>query len=142
MTDIYTKDKRSKIMSNIGSVSTKPEIIIRKSLFSKGFRYRINYKKLPGKPDIVLPKYRTVIFVHGCFWHAHPNCKDSHLPKSNIEFWENKISSNINRDKNNIKQLADLKWNIIVIWECEIKKKSLESLIGEVVNCILTKTSR
>lgn len=142
MTDIYTKDKRSKIMSNIGSVSTKPEIIIRKSLFSKGFRYRINYKKLPGKPDIVLPKYRTVIFVHGCFWHAHPNCKDSHLPKSNIEFWENKISSNINRDKNNIEQLVDLKWNIIVIWECEIKKKSLESLIEEVANCILTKTSR
>lgn len=142
MTDIYTKDKRSKIMSNIGSISTKPEIIIRKSLFSKGFRYRINYKKLPGKPDIVLPKYRTVIFVHGCFWHAHPNCKDSHLPKSNIEFWENKISSNINRDKNNIEQLVDLKWNIIVIWECEIKKKSLESLIEEVTNCILTKTSR
>ena len=130
MTDIYTKDKRSKIMSNIGSVSTKPEIIIRKSLFSKGFRYRINYKKLPG------------IFVHGCFWHAHSNCKDSHLPKSNIEFWENKISSNINRDKNNIEQLVDLKWNIIVIWECEIKKKSLESLIEEVANCILTKTSR
>ena len=142
MTDIYTKDKRSKIMSNIGSVSTKPEIIIRKSLFSKGFRYRINYKKLPGKPDIVLPKYRTVIFVHGCFWHAHSNCKASHLPKSNIEFWENKISSNINRDKNNIEQLVDLKWNIIVIWECEIKKKSLESLIEEVANCILTKTSR
>lgn len=142
MTDIYTKDKRSKIMSNIGSVSTKPEIIIRKSLFSKGFRYRINYKKLPGKPDIVLPKYRTVIFVHGCFWHAHPNCKDSHLPKSNIEFWKNKISSNINRDKNIIEQLVDLKWNIIVIWECEIKKKSLESLIEEVANCILTKTSR
>ena len=142
MTDIYTKDKRSKIMSNIGSVSTKPEIIIRKSLFSKGFRYRINYKKLPGKPDIVLPKYRTVIFVHGCFWHAHSNCKYSHLPKSNIEFWENKISSNINRDKNNIEQLVDLKWNIIVIWECEIKKKSLESLIEEVANCILTKTSR
>ena len=142
MTDIYTKDKRSKIMSNIGSVSTKPEIIIRKSLFSKGFRYRINYKKLPGKPDIVLPKYRTVIFVHGSFWHAHSNRKDSHLPKSNIEFWENKISSNINRDKNNIEQLVDLKWNIIVIWECEIKKKSLESLIEEVANCILTKTSR
>ena len=102
----------------------------------------LNYKKLPGKPDIVLPKYRTVIFVHGCFWHAHSNCKDSHLPKSNIEFWENKISSNINRDKNNIEQLVDLKWNIIVIWECEIKKKSLESLIEEVANCILTKTSR
>ena len=76
------------------------------------------------------------------FWHAHSNCKDSHLPKSNIEFWENKISSNINRDKNNIEQLVDLKWNIIVIWECEIKKKSLESLIEEVANCILTKTSR
>ena len=140
--DVFDKMKRSEIMAKVKQKNTGPEQVVGKFLFSKGFRYRKNVKSLPGSPDIVLVKYKTVIFVHGCFWHAHSNCKDSHLPKSNIEFWENKISSNINRDKNNIEQLVDLKWNIIVIWECEIKKKSLESLIEEVANCILTKTSR
>lgn len=127
MADIFSKSKRSHIMSNITGKETKPEIIIRKSLFSRGFRYRKNVKKLPGTPDIVLPKYQTVIFVNGCFWHAHSNCKDAHLPKSNIEFWQNKIKANVDRDKKNISKLREIGWNVIIVWECELKKKDLRN---------------
>lgn len=134
MTDIFTKSKRSKIMSSISSKNTKPEVILRKALFSKGYRYRINYTKLPGKPDIVLPQYKTVIFVNGCFWHAHTQCKDAHLPKTNIEFWKNKINSNVERDNRNIKQLKELGWNVIIVWECEIKKKNMPSLLDKIAN--------
>ncbi len=105
MADIFTKERRSEIMSRIKSRDTKPEIVLRKKLFSQGYRYRINYKKLPGKPDIVLSKYKTVIFVHGCFWHGHEGCKDAHLPKTNVAFWEKKINENINRDKKVIELL-------------------------------------
>lgn len=98
MTDIYSKNKRSKIMSKISGKETKYEILVRKFLFEKGFRYRKNDKRLPGRPDIVLPKYKTIIFVHGCFWHGH-YCKAAKLPETNKEFWENKINSNIERDK-------------------------------------------
>ncbi len=109
-------------MASVRATETKPEIKIRKYLFSKGFRYRKNDKTLPGSPDIVLPKYITVIFVHGCFWHGHKNCKASALPKSNNEYWASKISSNINRDKKKKRELKKLGWNVIVIWECQIKK--------------------
>jgi DNA mismatch endonuclease (patch repair protein) len=132
MTDIFSKDKRSTIMAHISSKNTKPEIIIRKALFAKGYRYRINYNKLPGKPDIVLPKYKTVIFLHGCFWHAHENCNDAHLPKSNTEFWRKKIGSNEERDKKNMEQLKNLDWSIIIVWECEIKKKNMALLIDRI----------
>lgn len=142
MTDIFSKEKRSKIMSNISSRNTKPEVILRKALFSKGYRYRINYKNLPGKPDIVLSKYRTTIFVNGCFWHAHPNCKDAHLPKTNTKFWKNKIASNVERDKKNIQQLEGLGWNVILIWECEIKKKNMDSLISRIINSLSQEQSR
>lgn len=142
MTDIFSKNKRSKIMSKISSKNTKPEIILRKALFEKGYRYRINYKKLPGSPDIVLPKYKTVIFVHGCFWHAHPNCKDAHLPKTNIEFWRNKINSNIERDKRTTQQLMSLGWNIIIVWECEIKKKNMASLISGIISSLSQERSK
>lgn len=142
MTDIFSKNKRSKIMSNIPAKNTRPEIILRKSLFEKGYRYRINYKKLPGKPDIVLHKYKTVIFVNGCFWHAHTNCKDAHLPKTNIEFWKNKIESNVERDKKNIQQLKDLGWNIIIVWECEIKKKNMDSLVNQIINSLIQGESK
>lgn len=134
MTDIFTKAKRSKIMSNIPSKNTKPESILRKSLFRIGYRYRINYAKLPGKPDIVLPQYKTVIFVNGCFWHAHTQCKDAHLPKTNVEFWKNKIDSNIERDNRNVKQLKELGWHIIIVWECEIKKKNMPFLLDKIIN--------
>lgn len=142
MTDIFSKNKRSQIMSKISSKNTKPEIILRKALFEKGFRYRINYKKLPGSPDIVLPKYKTVIFVHGCFWHAHSDCKDGHLPKTNVEFWRNKINSNVERDKKVTKQLMNLGWNILVVWECEIKKKNMDSLIEKVENILSQNISK
>lgn len=109
-------------MARVKSMDTKPEVFIRKFLFSNGFRYRKNSKLLPGKPDIVLSKYQTVIFVNGCFWHGHKNCEASTLPKSRIEYWGKKISSNIERDKRNIKSLRKLGWKVIIIWECQIKK--------------------
>ena len=110
-------------MSKIRSNNTKPEILLRKALFAKGLRYKINDKKLQGKPDIVLPKYKTVIFVHGCFWHNHKGCKRAHLPKSNVEYWENKIKTNEERDLKNKEILKKLGWNVIVIWECELNTK-------------------
>ena len=109
-------------MSRIHSTNTKPEEIVRKYLFSKGFRYRKNDKRFPGKPDIVLPKYKTVIFVNGCFWHMH-NCPRSRLPKSNLDYWKPKIQRNIERDQMNYKKLADSGWHVIIVWECELKKK-------------------
>ncbi len=119
MSDIFSFQKRSDIMSKIGGKNTKPEILVRKFLFSKGFRYRINVKTLPGKPDIVLPKYKTVIFINGCFWHGH-NCKKGKLPSSNIDFWRKKISNNKSRDDKNSDLLIKLGWKVIIIWQCEI----------------------
>ncbi len=120
MSDIYTKDKRSNIMSKISGKETKPEVLVRKYLFLKGFRYRKNVKGLPGKPDVVLFKYKTVIFINGCFWHGH-SCKAGKMPDTNIEFWMRKIGSNVERDNNNITKLKEMGWNVIVIWQCEIK---------------------
>jgi DNA mismatch endonuclease Vsr len=135
--DIYSKEKRSKIMSKIRGTETKPEILVRKFLFSKGFRYRINDKRYPGKPDIVLPKYRTAIFVHGCFWHGHENCKAAALPKTNRSFWESKIRRNVDRDQKNIELLEKDDWNVIVVWNCQIKTKKngeqrLDLLVKEI----------
>lgn len=121
MSDIFSQTKRSDIMSKISSKDTKPEILVRKFLFSKGFRYRINVKTLPGKPDIVLPKYKTIIFVNGCFWHGH-NCKKGKLPSSNTDFWKEKISNNKSRDAKNFDLLVKLGWKVIIIWQCEISK--------------------
>ena len=121
MSDIFSQTKRSDIMSKISSKDTKPEILVRKFLFSKGFRYRINVKTLPGKPDIVLPKYKTIIFVNGCFWHGH-NCKKGKLPSSNTDFWKEKISNNTSRDAKNSDLLVKLGWKVIIIWQCEISK--------------------
>ena len=109
-------------MSHIRSKDTKPEKRLRSLLHRLGFRFRLHRKDLPGTPDIVLPKYRTVIFVHGCFWHQHPGCKKATLPRSNVEFWKNKLEKNIERDKEVEKKLIETGWNVIVIWECEIKK--------------------
>jgi DNA mismatch endonuclease (patch repair protein) len=107
-------------MSKIFGKDTKPEILVRKHLFSKGFRYRINDKRYPGKPDIILPKYKTAIFIHGCFWHGH-SCKRGKLPETNREFWENKINNTKIRDKRNKRELEVLGWNVITIWQCEIR---------------------
>ena len=110
-------------MSQIKGKNTKPEELVRKYLFSQGFRYRKNDRQLPGSPDIVLPKYKTVIFINGCFWHGHEGCKHFVWPKSNEEFWKNKIQTNISRDKKKITALESLGWNVIVVWECELKKQ-------------------
>ncbi|MEX0981058.1 MAG: DNA mismatch endonuclease Vsr [Bacteroidales bacterium] len=122
MADIYSKKKRSKIMSKISGRETKPEILVRRYLFSKGYRYRKNDHKLPGKPDIVLSKYKSVIFIHGCFWHGH-TCKKASRPTSNVEFWNSKIERNIERDKEVKKKLLKLGWRVITIWDCELKSK-------------------
>ena len=122
MADTKTPAERSENMSRIRSTNTKPEEIVRKYLFSEGFRYRKNDKRYPGKPDIVLPKYRTVIFVNGCFWHMH-GCSRSRLPKSNQEYWKPKIERNIERDADAKKKLEAEGWRVIIIWECELKKK-------------------
>jgi len=126
MADIYTKQKRSEIMSKISGKGTKPEILVRKFLFANGFRYRKNDKRYPGKPDIVLPKYKTVVFVHGCFWHGH-NCPAGKLPETRKEFWSNKIRENIERDKRNTSELKKLGWYVVIIWQCEIKNKDIRN---------------
>lgn len=138
MADIFSKEKRSNIMSKISGKETKPEILVRKYLFSKGFRFRKNVKELPGKPDIVLPKYKTIIFVHGCFWHGH-SCKAGKLPKTNKEFWDNKIMSNVIRDEDNIRKLKAEGWFVIIIWQCQLKNKTqqenrLSFLLSELKN--------
>ena len=119
--DIFDKSKRSQLMAKVKQKNTAPEIIVRKFLFSKGFRYRINVKSLSGTPDIVLSKYKTVIFVHGCFWHGH-TCRAGHLPSSNLDYWVTKIEKNIERDNRKINELEKLGWNVVVIWQCEIKE--------------------
>ena len=136
MSDIYSKSKRSEIMSNISGKETKPEILVRKFLFAKGFRFRKNVKDLPGKPDIVLSKYKTVIFIHGCFWHGH-SCKRGTLPETNHEFWQEKIGKNIERDALNASELKESNWNVVIVWQCEIKNKNdrnirLNKLIEEI----------
>lgn len=128
--DIFSPEKRSQVMSRIRSKDTKPEKIIRSILHKLGFRFRINRKDLPGKPDIVLPKYKTVIFVHGCFWHQHEGCKIASKPKSNSEYWKAKFTKNIERDKKTQEDLRVMGYRVIVIWECEVKffKQSPEIL--------------
>lgn len=125
-------------MSKISGKDTKPEVLVRKYLFSKGLRYRKNVIKLPGKPDIVLPKYKTAIFVHGCFWHGHTNCNAAKLPQTNAEFWREKIERNIERDSQNIAKLTNEGWKVLTVWQCEVKTKEkagirLEQLVREIV---------
>ncbi|MDR0605469.1 MAG: very short patch repair endonuclease [Bacteroidales bacterium] len=131
--DIWSKEKRSEVMAKIRSKNTEPEMMLRKALFAKGFCYRINYNKLSGKPDIVFPKYKTVIFVHGCFWHGHDNCKIAHIPKSNTEFWEHKIMINQERDKSNEMKIVSSGWKALTFWECEIPKKTIESVLESII---------
>ena len=127
-----TKEQRHCCMSAIPGKGTKPEIVVRRFLFSRGFRYRLNHPRLPGHPDLVLRKYRTVIFVNGCFWHGHEGCKHFRLPKTNVEFWQNKINKNKKRDIIEQQKLAEMGWHCITIWECQLKQnirnKTLESL--------------
>lgn len=125
-------------MSNISGKETRPEIMVRKYLFSHGFRYRKNVKELPGKPDIVLPKYKTIIFVHGCFWHGHKNCKKADLPESNRKLWNDKISGTKERDIIKEKQLKELGWNVLKIWQCELTPKAkMENTLTNLVKRIV-----
>lgn len=130
MTDNHTSAQRSYNMSRIRSKDTKPEERVRKELFSRGFRYRKNVKELPGKPDIVLKKYNTVVFVNGCFWHMH-DCGRFTLPKTNLDYWKEKLQRNVKRDSENEKKLRSLGWKVIVIWECQLNKDRLNKTIDD-----------
>lgn len=129
MTDVLTTKQRHDNMAAIHGKDTKPELLVRKFLFSRGFRYRLNHPRLPGHPDIVLRKYRTVIFVNGCFWHGHENCKYFRLPKTNTDFWKNKIERNKKRDEEEQRRLHAMGWHCITIWECRLKPKAREQTL-------------
>lgn len=135
--DVHDKATRSYNMSQIKGKNTKPEILVRKYLFANGFRYRLNVKTLPGTPDIVLKKYKTAIFINGCFWHGHEGCKYFVWPKNNSEFWKKKITDNIARDQRNLQLLQDAGWNILIVWECELKKDSISDTLNTLKEKIL-----
>lgn len=128
MSDRLTPERRSWNMSRIKGKDTKIEVKVRKYLFSKGYRFRKNDKRYPGKPDIVLPKYHVAIFVHGCFWHRHEGCKDATIPKTRTEFWLEKFEKNVKNDQTKQEKLRELGWKVIVIWECELKKDFLKTM--------------
>ena len=126
MADKMTPEQRHFCMASIRGKNTRPEILVRKYLFAHGFRFRIHVKKLPGTPDIVLLKYRTVIFINGCFWHGHKDCGSYSMPKSNVDFWKQKIERNVKRDLENRIKLRDMGWHVIQLWECQLKPKVRE----------------
>ncbi len=138
MADIHSKETRSYNMSRIRSKDTKPEILVRKFLHKNGFRYRLHVKNLSGKPDIVLPKYKTIIFIHGCFWHGHDGCKKASLPKTRTEWWTDKIHKNAANDQNAETALLNLGWRVIKIWECELKSKILEQTLDKLLINIIS----
>lgn len=141
MADKHTKEVRSMNMSHIGSKNTKPEQKVRKYLFSCGLRYRKNVKDLPGRPDIVFPKYRTIVFVNGCFWHHH-NCERFAWPLTNKKYWYNKINRNVERDRENKERLEKDFWNVLIIWECELKKSVAEKNLDKLYQKIVSNNSR
>ena len=128
MADIFTKKKRSEIMSKIRGMNTSPEILVRKFLFANGYRFRIHDKRLPGSPDISLPSYQLVIMVHGCFWHGHKRCGQFRLPKTRVSFWQAKIEKNRKRDESVKRKLKYEGWRVIIAWECQLKPAKLEKL--------------
>ena len=127
--DKLTKEQRHRCMASIRSKNTKPEVLVRKFLFGRGFRYRLNHPRLPGHPDLVLRKYRTVIFVNGCFWHGHEGCRYFKLPQTNVEFWSAKIRANKARDIAEQRQLARMGWHCITVWECQLKPRQREQTL-------------
>ena len=138
MTDTLNEQQRHYNMSRIRSKDTKPEEIVRKYLFSKGLRFRKNDRRYPGHPDVVLPKYKTVVFVNGCFWHRHEGCRYASIPATNREYWNQKFERNVERDAREQKELRELGWRVIVVWECELKKavreETLERLCHEITD--------
>jgi DNA mismatch endonuclease, patch repair protein len=137
MADVVTKEKRSEVMSKIRSTNTKPELLVRKFLFSQGFRFRLHDKKLPSRPDIKLSKYSCLIFVNGCFWHGHKNCRNYVMPKTNKKFWYGKIENNVKRDHKNLNELKKMGWKIIIIWECQLRIKKRGKTLNNLHNKIL-----
>ncbi|HRI21306.1 MAG TPA: DNA mismatch endonuclease Vsr [Panacibacter sp.] len=133
MADVHTKEQRSYNMSCIKSRNTKPEIMVRSFLHRNGFRYKLHDKNLPGKPDIVLPKYKTIIFIHGCFWHGHTNCKYYVVPKTRTEWWLDKINGNIAKDVLAVKALKKEGWKIIIVWECQLKPANQMKTLHQLV---------
>lgn len=129
MADKMTEHQRHECMSHIRSKDTNPEVTVRRELFRRGFRFRKNVRSLPGTPDIVLPRYRTVIFINGCFWHGHKGCRLYTVPKTNVRFWTDKIERNRSRDQLNIQRLESLEWNVITVWECQLGKAEISSTI-------------
>lgn len=143
MADVFDSAKRSKIMRSIQSKDTSPELKIRKALHAQGYRFRLHDNTLPGCPDLVLPKYKAVIQVRGCFWHQHEGCKKSRIPKTKVEYWEIKLKRNIMRDLEADRKLADIGWTVLVVWECEIRgqdklKAMVESLAQKLQSAILS----
>lgn len=136
MADSISPEHRSWNMAQIKGKDTKIEVKVRQYLFSKGFRFRKNDKRFPGKPDVVLPKYKTVIFVNGCFWHMHEGCKQGRLPKSNLEYWSEKLGKNVANDRKHNDQIKELGWTPITIWECELKN-DFEGVMRKVINQIV-----
>ena len=139
MPDVMTPQQRHDCMSHIRSKNTKPEQLVRQALWHKGFRYRLHVKDLPGKPDIVLPKYKAVIFINGCFWHGHDGCKDFVIPKSNTAFWLGKIGKNKERDARDGIALASAGWKVITIWECELKKPVFEATLDSLIQALASR---
>jgi DNA mismatch endonuclease (patch repair protein) len=138
MVDVHSKAVRSYNMSRIKGKNTKPEVLVRKFLFAHGFRYKIHDKTLPGKPDIVLPKYKTAIFVHGCFWHGHEGCKYFVVPKTRTEWWLNKINRNKETDKRNYNNLSNQGWRVLIIFECDLKPLIKEKTLNNLIKSILS----
>lgn len=136
MPDILTPQQRHECMSHIRAKNTKPEVLVRQYLHAAGFRFRIHVKKLPGCPDVVLLKYRTCIFVNGCFWHGHRNCRYATRPKSNTEFWQTKIQNNIRRDELSVQALETMGWKVITVWECELKKDRRDEALSALADRI------
>ena len=132
MPDILTPTQRHRCMSHIRSKATKPEILVRKWLWAHGYRYRLNVKSVPGKPDIVMRRYRTAIFVNGCFWHGHEGCGKFRMPQSNTDFWQAKITRNRERDRRNYDILLHNGWQVIVLWECQLTKPNMENTMQQV----------
>lgn len=139
MVDILSWEQRSILMSKVRSSDTKPEWILRCALHRLGFRYKLKNRHLAGNPDLVFPKYRTVVFVHGCFWHRHPGCKDASMPKSNHSFWANKFSENVRRDARAVEALSQDGWKVLVVWECELMNSTIETV--EKVACAIRNNS-
>lgn len=133
MADVHSQAIRSYNMSRIKSGDTEPEMVVRRFVVAKGYRYRLHDKKLPGKPDIVMPKYRTVIFVHGCFWHGHADCRYFKVPKTRTKFWLEKIKGNQKRDRENFIQLKDQGWNVFSIFECELKGANSDQTLSKIL---------